>query len=405
MYSLVRIYLLLVKNYHQRRSNMSLIAVTSNDSDDGSCTPIIIGDLLASTNFGRKNVPLPTFYDGVKDILPKHSVYLPSGLLQKVYIIKDDIVVALAGSVHEMIQILKEIKNYFKYKESTVENIRDLVYNYIVPLGCRESLFCIVLMERDAEMSSDAKVQIFTADFGKGKWLSEQTKLHGIIKAAGLGAEKFIEIIDRFDDDTAYTSQDDKHEVAAVVMGHVALVGKLIQTELVTLETISEFWGVNYEIVFYDVNKFKKLNDLTLVLANAYIDLDTHETKLGITHVFHNKYYEDLLIITVIMLIEKRINHYRIPPIYTSDFNVDLDYLPLENFTLHTTQIGLTIMFKFSNGNLYNYYSSLYSKPPYKNGKPSVELEVFENGDYRFYLDSKFTKIVFEAALQSQGIK
>ncbi len=68
---------------------------------------MIIGDILMSSDHEKENLTLPTFFDGITEVLGNDVKDLQAALQQKVYIIKDTLAIALAGNLKEMEYVLE----------------------------------------------------------------------------------------------------------------------------------------------------------------------------------------------------------------------------------------------------------------------------------------------------------
>ena len=316
-------------------------------------------------------------------------------MIQKIYVIKSNLAISLAGSVFEMKQFLEETKNYFKYKDVSVENVKDFVSNCIAPLNLTDCVFCIALMEPDGIF------QLFDAAIGRGKWLKGKSPIFGTIKSTASGAEDFITIANRADLTTVHSHMDEKHEVAKVLHAHLTFFGQLISTELLTLETVSKFWGINYELIVYDVNRFIKVDDISHLILKMKIDINEVSGNIGLLYLYHSRYYEDLLSISVFDFQKNQLAGYIIPPLDKINSNIDLGFLPKE-FVLYTTKVCITFLIEFSNGKKYSHYAYIYSNPTDPNDRPSVELEFKSDYTYRFYLGEKFMRPIVENAIAWQ---
>ena len=89
---------------------MTLIACTLNYG-----YPVLLGDILMTSDKKGDEIHIPTFLKGVEEFLPNTHEGFPILLRQKIYIINDFLCVALGGDMHEMKLFLDDLMNYFKY--------------------------------------------------------------------------------------------------------------------------------------------------------------------------------------------------------------------------------------------------------------------------------------------------
>ena len=122
---------------------MTLIAATSNFG-----CPVLIGDILVSSENLKANISLPTYLDGADKILPADQKFFPSDLRRKIYVITDNLAIALAGSLFEMKQYLEDVRSYFKYMPSTEENFKKFVNEYDINSYENISVILMVVIKK-----------------------------------------------------------------------------------------------------------------------------------------------------------------------------------------------------------------------------------------------------------------
>jgi hypothetical protein len=76
---------------------MTVISMTSNFG-----MPVLMGDILISSQNSDFTFSLPTLLKGIGSELGNRKAYLPAGLKQKLSIINDQLCVALGGRLDQM---------------------------------------------------------------------------------------------------------------------------------------------------------------------------------------------------------------------------------------------------------------------------------------------------------------
>lgn len=267
---------------------MTLIACTSNFKK-----PFLIGDLLITSNSVDKSIQLPTnAIDINKYLQPKHTYAI--GLLQKIYIVKSNVCVALAGDVYEMTEFLKEFTNRCSYFDIITEKeIRAFIKDYDILQLFANSAFFIMLMSSEGN-------QIVAQEFcyPAEKWNSVQSDLFEEAFACGSGRDDFLYQISEkpYSSDATF---EKGNIYRAIALNH-GLIAKLLATERISLHTLNKNWGGGFETICFDGNKFIKVDQVAYITSYAEFDADGNTGLPFPQLIIYYEYYKDVLFMSSI---------------------------------------------------------------------------------------------------------
>lgn len=299
---------------------MTLIAYKLNYG-----TPFIVGDLLISSK--AKNPPfiLPTAVSSIDNLLSSDITMFPQKLNQKVYIIRENLCVALAGDVLEMKSFLSELKIRCSYYNPVKkEHILQFLDNHEIS---GDFAGILVFIENPGEDSG------IVYKFTYGDWVETESYHFQSALATGSGAHDYLTAIDEQDE---FEGELDENELKVgdphhALTANYCLIAKLLGEERYSLRTVNSYWGAGFETIFYDGKSFRKFDDITYVIWYSKLDEELNFSP-GPTLVLHFKYYGEILLITSIQKSDQR--SYRVLPIDLQDdteFSNSSDLIPFES--------------------------------------------------------------------------
>lgn len=275
---------------------MSLIGYTLKNK-----VPFIISDLLFSSRDVEKGFKLPTNNFKVDEFLPKSLIYKAHSLGQKVYIIKENVCLALAGIEFEMVKFLENFRLRCSYIENVTERyIRDFIDEYSFETEFANSAFLISVWEQRGE--SSMHVGMFSYPNNE-TWGVSITDIYGKVHACGSGKEGFFNIMKQ---DRKFVSTFPQEERWHALQTNLTLIAKLLALEKVTLYTLANSWGGGFEIVFFNGKSFEKLEKTAYVVSHGQFNL---EGNIGLPLprlIIYPKYFGDVLTITAIEILKAR---------------------------------------------------------------------------------------------------
>lgn len=313
---------------------MTLIAGTLNFS-----YPIVLGDLLATSPTKKANFKLPTFLSGVEQYLPDNIDFYPARLVQKTYIIKPNLVVAIAGSFVENKEFIKSIKSFYETINCTEENINEFISQYDQSKFIN-SAYLILFYEK-----KDAGILMCPITIGSF-WQSTESELFEEIFAIGSGSADFIAESKRYSNLQGFGSINNSNRALSLNM---ILLSGLLALESFSLETIKKYWGAGFELITYDETNetFYKLDEFTYIIWRGKLDLQSKELQISPYLVLSYKYVNDILIISSSS--GDKYEGFGILPIYLEKEDVNMDLLPKE-FKVYDKNICNTFILELSDG-------------------------------------------------------
>lgn len=229
---------------------MTLIASTLNYA-----YPIIVGDILMTSEEVKRDVAIPTFLKSVNDLLPADHKFFPFSLRQKIYVVTDSLAIALAGSEFQMRLFLEDIRMNFKYKPCTHSNVVDFVNGY--DYSNFDQSACLLL---HAEKKEEG-VEMNTITIGK--WQEAESPTLEYVYACGTGSEYFL---NNSSQRMHFGNAGDPNALYRAISLNYIQLSKLLGIERLNMETLKNSWGAGFEMIYFDGERFRKMDDITFII-------------------------------------------------------------------------------------------------------------------------------------------
>lgn len=316
---------------------MTLISCTLNNG-----APIILGDLLVSSRNKGANINLPAFLDGVDKYLPDGLDGYPEMLIQKTYIIKDNLVVATSGNYCECLDFIKDLREFFRTRHCVKETIEEFLKTN-GNKSTKKSTYLMVHVKKVGQEHS-----FFVDSIGGGCLGIDGNRVFDKVRAIGTGSADFIKEVNRFSEGTGIGDINENNQAIAA---NLVLLSSILAREAFSLETIKKCWGAGFEMVYYDfmTEKFTKMDELTYVIWHGNLDLNTKEFKILPYLLLSYKYFGDLLLLNSCDF--KQIRGMVIRPIFIEKKDVDTSIFPSQP-TFYNTDICNTFFLTLSDGTI-----------------------------------------------------
>lgn len=264
-----------------------MIAVNTNYD-----VPIIIGDLLVSGSVKTKRFILPSLGQDIIQHIDESVTTYPIRLTQKIYILKDNLCIAFAGSLVYIKRFLEDIKLFCKYHDSlTIDILKKWLEEYEHDTTSDISVL-ILLAHNDGENTT-----VYQAVHGN--WKTASSAIYETTWAAGSGAQSYLQESVR---DYGFQTTFKPGEWGYALQSNIILTSSLLAKERLTLSTVSEYWGAGFEIAYFDGVKFQKFDDMAYVIFQAWQNEDGSLAQPVPALLMHYKYVGEVLLITVIDL-------------------------------------------------------------------------------------------------------
>lgn len=340
---------------------MTMIAATKNYN-----FPIIIGDLLISKKNGEKRFISPTSPFELNDHFDRNLLYKPDELFQKIYIVKENVAVALAGSLFEMVDFLSRLKQFCRCNEKiTIDKIGEFISNYDLVNDYKESAYFISVIDNENETIATVKNYIYP----ESKWRFNVTEIFDGTFSIGTGADSFMNSIN---ENQKLSTCFIKGSPEYAISNNYSLLAKLLVLEQLSLIPINENWGCGFETIFYNGKSFQKFENFAFLLFRCEVKNGASIHDLFPTKIMYYFYKDDVLYVSSVSLFESITKSDDDYISYNSNKNfldlfvvpsIDLPHgsriVPPEKFTFNTDKIACG--FGFVRENLIELIPSAYS--------------------------------------------
>lgn len=360
---------------------MSLIALIAN--------VIIVGDILITSSDEKiESVELPTILKKAEFRPDLNLDVNVINLKQKIYIINDRFAVALAGSVYEMRLFLGDIKNHFKYKETSADEIISFINNYDAGVISKIS---VGMVYYDGE-------RFFNAQVGTD-WKGSTNFIFGHLSAAGTGAQWFI---DELSLSLEMEGNLQQFNISSQQLNLAQLKARVSIQNLIFLfkekfygSTVIDSWGGGFEIICFENGVFKKINDVLYLVINCSFDKDG-ALQYNSFFLMNYNYYDGVLLLTCTdTVIAKR---YAVAPLDITQEDFDKINFPKEPVLESEHIIGLYSIL-MPNGSIahrgFDYTIGT--------GQPDVEISILGDKRIQFAINQDFQNMLLGDIIAEAG--
>lgn len=378
---------------------MSLIAVTFNDNVSSSNTvnPFIIGDLLISSSTEKRNIPLPTFPEGAEIHLSDGAKLFPIGLQQKIYVIRDDVAVGLTGNVGQMVVALTEIKKFCAENpldpDENKQQLLDIskLDNRIASLNLNDCHFYLL------NCKGDGKAQFYR----HGNWMDKRTFQFGFTEACGSGARDFLDYVDTMHQNSFQASGN---PIWNIIKRHLTFFGQLLGFEIDGAETIMNYWGINFELIFRAEKRFRKLDPISYLVYRIRYNIDEETQLVAPLYYFESNYREDILLIYSFEFKTRMWHIYPVYPIDKNPKNINTSLISMKE-EFNTQDLCIIALYEFSNGKHYHvqlntHSSSIGLENPVSEFRYSDKTKQLD-----VYLSDDIQEAILDVALKGVGLR
>lgn len=268
-----------------------------------------IGDVLMSSDEKIVFVPPVTIIDVSQFLNEEYRTLYPCELRRKVYILKQNLVVAFSGDSEEIREFLKELRikcNYFDegLNEIKLENVQRILSDYDFDNMFKESSFFMMYINK-AELTAVA--------ITRGRWNSIDNEAYHKIFANGSGSDGYLYWLN---EKVGVTSSHPECDVNRLIQINCAFIAKLLAIERYTHGTLKDNWGAGFELILHTGKSFVKFEEIAYIIFEAKFN---SEGDIGLpfpVSVMYYKYHGEVLAITSIEVFNAR------PEEVNSDFIV-----------------------------------------------------------------------------------
>lgn len=271
--------------------NMTMIACTLNKGG-----PVLLGDILVSGNQKPEDFIIPTLSDDIFKYLPEQEDLFPLCFNQKIYVLSSNTCIGFAGSTYYIKKFLQDIRIFCKAHNTMTPTLMEEFLN-----GRQDETWdyfeCIILIVENDGLG------IRLCKALHGKWVRTNSAVFEDVWSTGSGSIDFlVETKEKVEISSQYFPEDPRHAIQT----NTVLISILLARERAFLHSVERHWGAGFEMIFYDKEKFTKLDNITYVINQSIIDKGGNIPIPVPSIVLHYKYYGEILIITCIRTIKGR---------------------------------------------------------------------------------------------------
>ncbi|MFC0875134.1 hypothetical protein ACE01N_01000 [Saccharicrinis sp. FJH2] len=344
---------------------MTLISYTNNFGH-----PIICGDILITRKGGLKNLKLPTHLNGTLNFLGNQDAK-PEELNQKIYVINKDLCVAVAGSLSRIYSFLNSAELFF-HKEKRLEatDVERFISWFQNEKGFDN--FSVLILHHLKDNGRD----VFGAYYLGEGWQERRHNIFDDILACGSGASDYLKNLENFPE---VLGLGKINTINKALSQNLNLLSLLLGYELIFADTIRNHYGAGFEVIYFENNEFKKLNNYTFIIwTGSFFD---DELKMQPFRIMKYQYQYEVLLVRTTGL-EKSDDIFFIVPI-----NKEKEVYRNKSFTVPDFSSDLIISFfmiKTENNRIFNECILVGGE-----GNAGVFIEQ-EGKDIKVYLSSDF---------------
>jgi hypothetical protein len=267
---------------------MTMIAITLNHN-----IPFVVGDLLFTATGNDEPIELPTQAHDLNERLIGSSM-VPVDLIQKLYIIKPNLCIALACVSDAMQEFLEEVRMRSKYYgdwEIDDKVLHKFFNDFGFKKNFEKSAVCLMLLKGEPAMFQDIEILV-----PEHAWTRVENALFQRVFVCGSGSESYLR---RMAIDSAIVSSHREGDFVYAIQNNINLFSRLLAEEKTTSHTTIDGWGAEFETIYFNGTSFVKFDNITyVVFESEFINDEGDIGELVPTVIMHYKYYGVTLLIT-----------------------------------------------------------------------------------------------------------
>jgi hypothetical protein len=251
--------------------------------------PSVVSDVLLTIKKVATPIIIPTIGIDISNFVCFLNGQ-PHALVQKSYILKDNLCIGFAGFRSEIKPYLEDFRIFCRTApELTQENVTAWIHQNGFE-AFQRSAFFIMLMEKKGP-----HIQVKEITYGDFK--QNDNILFEHTAAIGTGTSDFISIIGQ---KIELTSSFKDGEVGQAIVKNQSLIAKLLTYERYSWGTLQNAWGAAFEWTWYNGVRFEKFGEVAYTLHQRYYKEDGEVILIFPLLILFYKYEGDDLIIIAI---------------------------------------------------------------------------------------------------------
>lgn len=258
-----------------------------------NAVPTLVADVLVSgpEPKGLKELAFPDHVEGITNIFPEGSGFVPYGMKRKLFLINCRMAIGISGTVIYMAKFVEDLQARFAtqdeftfseiysylndYEKDIINNIGAII---LFRIG-RTSQFVVV-----GDRSGDALMVREFSEFGR-------------VLAIGSGNATVVSEIERMERYETHTfGQRIEDRVYLALVQQLGLISQIHRIDNLSGRSLLEYWGGAFEIIYLnEQGNFQFLDNHTIV--HWHMDLDDPDSSFSPMGVVKQEYRDELLVI------------------------------------------------------------------------------------------------------------
>lgn len=238
---------------------MTLVSVVNSHGNI-----VVVSDRAISDKYKSNKILLPSTNDYTNQ--PTQIV----GYNVKTILVKEILCIGFSGIVSEIELLISDIEDYFLYrpvnKDTLIEVFSELKDRYT----------CSAIYLLGAQGINKDQILVLRS----GYWIIDQSRIDLDIVSSGSGASDWtLEILSNFNilEGELFDSKSSRQCVLQSCI-------KFLGNERITQQILSNGWGGGFDLIYYDDNKFKRLDNVAYAFYVVDISNTNTLTPLSIIH-------------------------------------------------------------------------------------------------------------------------
>lgn len=252
-----------------------------------------IGDMLMSSHEKIPFVPPVAPIDVSQLLNEEDRIWYPYELRRKVYILKQNLVIAFSGDGHEITEFLKELRiqcNYYDegHNEIKLEHVQQILWEYDFDNMFKMSSFFMMHIN-DEELTATV--------ITRGHWDSIDNKTYHEMFANGSGSDGYLYWLN---ENIKTISSHPEGDINRLIQMNCAFIAKLFAIERHSNATLRDNWGAGFELILHTGKSFIKYEEIAYIIFEAKFNAEGDIDLPFPVNIMYYKYHEEVLTITSI---------------------------------------------------------------------------------------------------------
>ena len=221
---------------------------------DSGRMPVLIADSLISGPDDESMLRTPDHPQGISDVFPSGSGFVPTRLARKTALINPHLAIAMVGSVVHMGVFREDVRDWFRDRARCWEGDVERFLRYYEAddhgIDVLANIDVLVLCTRPVERGQHL-YHLKSAGASAPHLVEVKSRNLGMVLATGCGAEELSVAVDAIDSYAFGGTGSTKDWSAGdeAVARNLALIARLHRVDELTGQMLMGYWGGGYEVI------------------------------------------------------------------------------------------------------------------------------------------------------------